>query len=182
MKPFIALVVILSSPPVYGQAEPIVRVFSCIGEGKSEVYPFGVRKTGKHLFRIIDDGQRSTVFRLASTEEKFCAAGAQCSVVNTEDMVEIGTSENPGAPPYSSHFRFHRKTASFEASGGGLDGGWSIGGRDLRDQRRVFGQAGGAIGARHQVGRRQRPFDHNGDGHRQRRAISVSVGAGLQRR
>ena len=126
MKPFIAIVAILASLPVYGQAEPIARAFSCIGEGKSEGYPFGVQKTGKHLFRIIDDGRRSTVFRLASTEDNFCAAEAPCSVVNTEDMVDIGTSSNPGAPPYSSHFRFHRKTASFEASGGGLDGGWSI--------------------------------------------------------
>lgn len=126
MKPFITLIAILASHPVYGQARPIARIFSCIGEGESEGYPFGVRKTGKHFFRFIDDGRQSAVFQLASTEEKFCAVGAPCSVVSTEDMVEVGTSQNPGDPPYSSHFRFHRKTALFEASGGGLDGGWSI--------------------------------------------------------
>jgi hypothetical protein len=126
MRPFITLVAIVASSPVYGEAQPIARIFSCVGEGKSEGYPFGVQKTGKHFFRVIDDGRQSTVFQLASTEEKFCAVGAQCSVTSTEDTVEIGTSQNPGAPPYSSHFRFHRKTALFEASGGGLDGGWSI--------------------------------------------------------
>lgn len=69
MKPFIALVMILASLPVYDRAAPIGEVFFCIGEGKSEGYPFCVQKTGKHLFRVINDGQRSTVFRVAFTEK-----------------------------------------------------------------------------------------------------------------
>jgi hypothetical protein len=52
MTPFITLVAILASPSVYRQVQPIARIFSCVGEGKSEGHPFGVQKTGKHFFCV----------------------------------------------------------------------------------------------------------------------------------
>ena len=54
--------------------------------------------------------------------------------------------------------------------------------RDLGDQRGVFGQAGGAIGARHEIGRRFGQIHGDRDGDLDRRSLNGSVGAARQRR
>lgn len=54
--------------------------------------------------------------------------------------------------------------------------------RDLSDQRGVFGQAGGAIGARHEIGRRLGRIHGDREGHLDRWSLNGLVGAARQRR
>lgn len=54
--------------------------------------------------------------------------------------------------------------------------------RDPGDQRAVFGQACGAICARHEIGRWLGRIHGDRDGHLDRRSLNGSVGAARQRR
>lgn len=130
MRLFVTILAVLAWIPSGAQAQPGARRFACEGKGKSEGYPYGVQPIGRTKFRFLDDGEHSAVIRFDPTETNFCAAGAVCTVSNTADMVQLVVSQVPGSDPlYSSRFRFHRGRLRFEASGGGLGGGWSISGR-----------------------------------------------------
>ena len=130
MRRFVTIVAVLAWIPSGAQAQSEARRFACEGAGRSEGYPYGVQDTGRKKFRILDDGEHSAVFHLDPTEANFCVTGAVCSVSITADTVQLVVSQVPNYDPlYSSRFQFPRGRRVFEASGGGLDGGWSISGR-----------------------------------------------------
>jgi hypothetical protein len=109
------------SPPV---------VFECIGTGRSQGSAYGVQEVVDTRYRIEGEGQRMSVRRLGYKTEDMCPSGAACTIVATDDIVQLEVSKIPNADPlYSSRFRFDREKLLFEASGGGLDGGWSITGK-----------------------------------------------------
>lgn len=127
MRPFV-VIALIACVPWAAQAQTKARTFVCEGAGKSFVHPFEQDVAKK--FRVVDDGERSTVFELGAAEANICAGAAVCSVSSSAGTVEIVVKEIlNGDPYYSSRFRFHRGKRGFEASGGGLDVSWSISGR-----------------------------------------------------
>jgi hypothetical protein len=126
MKAFVTLVAVLAAAPAHPQA-PKGQTFACEGRGTSNGYPFGVQDTGRAFYRIVDNDREITVFRVEATQQNICGNDDPCPVVTTGDIVKLDASGKPGWDAvYSSDFRFNRKTLAFEASGGGLDGGWLV--------------------------------------------------------
>ena len=129
MRLFVTIFTMLAWLPSGAQAQSEARIFACEGSGAAQGYPFGVQDIDRRRFRVVDDGAHPAIFHLDPTEAKFCAAGATCSVSNSADTLLVEASRIPNHDPgYSSRFEFHRGRLAFEASGGGLDGGWSVSG------------------------------------------------------
>lgn len=99
---------------------------ACVGEGTSESYPFGIQKTGKIKYRVEGEGKQIAIFQQGLKDENICPTGAACTFDTTNDLVQVQVSNTPNNPPYSTRFQLDRKRLTFKASGGGLDGGWTI--------------------------------------------------------
>jgi hypothetical protein len=95
----------------------------CIGKAKSAGYPFGEREEGKALIQVHFRGSRLSVL-IGSAD--MCPEGATCKYDVTKGAAELDVSDVPGQPMYNQSFRLDRKSNAFSASGGGVDGGWSV--------------------------------------------------------
>lgn len=130
MKPFVTIVAMLVTFSSVAQAQAEARRFACEGARTENGYPYGRREIGRTKFRFLDDGERSAVVELGPTDANFCVTGAECAVSIAADIVQLDVGRAPGWDPgYSSRFRFDRRRLKFEASGGGLDGEWSVSGK-----------------------------------------------------
>lgn len=129
MKSLTAVFAVLASAPLIAHAQSEPMKLACGGASKSQGYPYGIQGIGETKYRIVDEGQQISILRLGLKDQNFCPAGAVCAVVVTDDLVQLRVSQVPNADPlYTERLRLNRRSLAFEASGGGLDGGWSIAG------------------------------------------------------
>ncbi|WP_447726000.1 hypothetical protein [Sphingomonas koreensis] len=126
MKMLIGIVAALGSVSASRSAYAQSFNLSCVGKGSTEGLK-GRREINDSRYRIVGDGQHVSV-RVGGYS--FCIQGANCTVEVGDKEVHIGVRDIPQYDPgYSQHFRLDRMTSVFTASGGGLDGGWSITGK-----------------------------------------------------
>lgn len=105
----------------------------CTGTSASRGYPDGARDTGETHYRVESRDGRIRVLRRGRQDDDICPTGATCAVSITDTVVDVRVGQVPDADPlYSTRFRLDRKRLTFDAGGGGLDGGWSVTGTCVR--------------------------------------------------
>lgn len=135
MKAVVSTVAVLASAAASTSAPSQPLSLECIGTGNSQGYPYGVQETGPTRYRVEGEGQRISILLRGYKDENLCSPGATCTLVATKDLVELQVSNAPNADPlYSTRFRLDPRRLVFEASGGGLGGGWVIAGTCTRER------------------------------------------------
>ncbi len=94
--------------------------FECVGQGVSDGYPFGKQAMGETRYLLASDGEQLSV-------RGFCLKDAACTSKVAAPWLELQVRAD--RPPYYQTFKFDRQGLRFEASGGGLDGGWRLNGK-----------------------------------------------------
>lgn len=102
-------------------------ILECEGSGAAEGYPFGRQATGRGSYRVELSETALSVFDLSHREPlAFCTPDAECSVSRSAAGSELTVRHIPGRDPlYTQSFRLDRESNTYQASGGGLDGGWT---------------------------------------------------------
>ena len=99
---------------------------TCVGSGGSEGND-GLRAISETAYRVEGAGQQISI---REGDREFCVPGSTCTVEVSGEEVRVNVRDVPHHDPgYSAAFRLDRKQLIFKASGGGLDGGWSITGK-----------------------------------------------------
>jgi hypothetical protein len=123
MKSLIAVISVLV-PAVCAPANARPFRVVCVGMHIANGYPFGVRNLGETTFTVSDEGKQTVISDDRGGD--FCPKGANCTVVAIGDDVQVEAKNIPKADPiYSQRFTINPKSLTFQADGGGLDGGWS---------------------------------------------------------
>lgn len=123
----IAAIAALLSPA--SAAGPSVASLDCVGTGQSSGYPSGVQQRGETRYRVEGRGPQTHVWTRGGKDQNICPPGATCTIEASEELVHVSVSRIPNADPlYSTSFHLDRGTLTFDAHGGGLDGGWSVNG------------------------------------------------------
>ncbi|MFS2109156.1 hypothetical protein ACCC88_05695 [Sphingomonas sp. Sphisp140] len=117
-----ALAVATGSKPAHSESFRL----TCVGTGRSQGNE-GVRKISETKYRIEGEGQQVSI---RDGDYEFCIQGATCAVTMSSEIVQVQVRSVPHHDPgYTAVFHLDRKSLIFKASGGGLDGGWSITGK-----------------------------------------------------
>lgn len=117
-----ALAAAASSRPAHSQSFK----FTCAGTGSSQGNE-GMRALGKTTYRIDGEGQQISI---RDGGHAFCMQGASCTVAISAEFIQVVARSVPQHDPgYSATFQLYRKSLTFKAFGGGLDGGWTITGK-----------------------------------------------------
>jgi len=133
VKRLILLYALLATSPVAAREQPVATIFECVGRGGSNGYPGGRQEIGETKFSVQIEGQIATIIRhrfqfsTLPEDSLFCRAGAKCSTEVSDILIRQIERNVPDMDPgYVATFELDRKKRTFVASGGGLDGGWSI--------------------------------------------------------
>ena len=126
MKTLIGLVAALAAATVGKPAHSQSFKFTCVGTGRAQGNE-GAREIGEIRYRIEGQGQQLSI---RDGDDEFCNQGATCVVEVSDEAVRLTVRNVPHYDPgYSAAFDLNRTSLIFKASGGGLDGGWSITGK-----------------------------------------------------
>ncbi len=126
MKTLIGIVAAFAAATGSRAAHSQSFIFTCVGTGSSQGNE-GVRKISETRYRVAGDGQQVSI---RDGDNEFCIQGAICAVAVGGEFVQVQVRSVPHHDPgYSAAFHIDRKSLIFKASGGGLDGGWSITGK-----------------------------------------------------
>ena len=129
MKALINMVAALAPAALGAPAQPQPFKFACVGTGKAEGND-GVHEIDPTKYRIEGQGQQVAILYQGYREENICPTGATCTVEVTDAVVKVEARDFPHHDPgYYAQFQIDRRSLIFKASGGGLDGGWSIAGK-----------------------------------------------------
>lgn len=126
MKTLIGIVAALAGATGSKAAHSQSFIFTCVGTGSSQGNE-GVRKIRETRYRVEGEGPQVSI---RNGDNEFCIQGATCAVAVGSEFVQVQVRSVPYHDPgYSATFHIDRKSLIFKASGGGLDGGWSITGK-----------------------------------------------------
>jgi hypothetical protein len=99
----------------------------CDGSGYSEGYPFG-RASSRPVSYSVEVSRGSvTVTEIGPNlayDGRFCPKGASCKSTLTASTAELSVQDIPYRLIYFQQFALSLNRRTFQATGGGIDGGW----------------------------------------------------------
>ena len=99
----------------------------CVGRGSAEGFPVTHSDIEKTLTVKMHGYDAEAFFQNSSGDVPFCPAKAACQVASSGTAIEIVARKMPNYDPlYEQTLTVNRSKWTFQASGSGLDGGWSV--------------------------------------------------------